>query len=917
MQYQLIENYFNSRVFQHTVADYFDTVLAAMIKNDTLLQAKGLFSVNGVVKRDYYDMPYHIHILNGLLPALHIYEKYLEARGWLTDNPDQCVLYLKVFILGFTFHDANKLLHTEQTIDFADLEIALQQINKAAETLQVKDFFEEFDTYKNDICFLALATEYRTRILAQQYGFKLSEKHLREVLAELCHLADANGFASVQDNELADIEALHKTISKSLNKFTAIAGMPPLPVSYLQIYENPYTLFSQQLLRCAKNVLSKNGKKVLFAMRNGFVFWGNNVTQTEYEQIKQTFLDTKDVKYKELTNIDAQKCTFDFLGSVSLTNEHLLGICTDEKLQQGFLSLSPNGAEKITDFTLFVDFMQELIKQCDAPILATVTKDNKLSLKFDQNLQDDYQTFRTLYNLHRIQWYNAKDNKKWRADLETITKTDNPLPFTLQFGNPQNPTLIKTTQEIQNFIAAKTKSTDNLYKTAFCCIKTYKALMEQEDIDLYIDALLTDIKNHFNQPKDIFANNPKQDFANRYLACKGGIEALSLLQNYNPQVNAKKEMCAFTAAPASTPYTEGIAFAMKARGFSNRTVTALKNSTSYIADLFAEENKLRSSNLKAPAKSNLAIYYDFFETSLDVDADVIAACLKAKNYERDAQTGAIALDKTIKFQYNLYNLLYEEIDTGIENAFFSLRRWIKIIQGFGVRFYITGIMSPYMPHKAVFHWENAPKFVQNLGWNTIRLHQTNEVIDEINLLLTFGKSRIPSNILAVAHNRNAYFRLYYLLSEKEQLNVGKSLNNFIFNYPHKFNFMTVTQQLVELAVKLDLGTKSGSEESWLIRTAANYLRRYVKLGASREDVIQKISGEIYRTLRLRGVKTDDIETFATAVYDKLFLEDWGGKLPTKNIEKDWIYQFAFLFNRKSWEIIRDLSAKKKEANQPD
>ncbi|HRK29352.1 MAG TPA: hypothetical protein PK239_18895, partial [Chitinophagales bacterium] len=292
MQYQLIENYFNSRVFQHTVADYFDTVLAAMIKNDTLLQAKGLFSVNGVVKRDYYDMPYHIHILNGLMPALHIYEKYLEARGWLKDNPNQCVLYLKVFILGFTFHDANKLLHTEQTKDFADLEIALQQINKAAETLQVKDFFEEFDTYKNDICFLALATEYRTRILAQQYGFKLSEKHVREVLAELCHLADANGFASVQDNELADIEALHKAITKSLSKFTAIAGMPPLPVSYLQIYENPYTLLSQQLLRCAKNVLSKNGKKVLFAMRNGFVFWGNNVTQTEYEQIKQTFLDT-------------------------------------------------------------------------------------------------------------------------------------------------------------------------------------------------------------------------------------------------------------------------------------------------------------------------------------------------------------------------------------------------------------------------------------------------------------------------------------------------------------------------------------------------------------------------------------------------------------------------------------------------
>ncbi|PSJ72489.1 hypothetical protein C7N43_33980 [Sphingobacteriales bacterium UPWRP_1] len=914
MQYQLIEEYFSSSVFQHTVVDYFDTVLAAMIKNDTLLQAKGLFSVEGKVMRDFYDMPYHIHILNGLLPALHIYEKYLQAKGWIEKAPDDCRLYLKVFMLGFTLHDANKLLHTQQTNHFSDLEIALQQINEAAELLNVKAFFEEFDTYKNDICFLALATEYRTRTLAQQYGFKLSDKHLREVLAELCHLADANGFASVQENEVADIDMLHQAITKSLNKISIISDMPPLPVSYLQIYQNPYTLLSQQLLLCAKNVLRKNGKKILFAMRNGFVFWGNNVTQTEYEQIKQSFLDTKDLKYKELTNIDAQKCTFDFLGTVSLTDEHLLGICTDEKLQHSFLNLSPNGAEKITDFPLFVDFIQQLIKKSSAPIHATVTKDDKLSLKFDQNLQDDDQTFRTLYNLHRIQWFYAKDNKKWKTDFETFTKTDNPLPFILQFGNLQEPTVLKTTQEVADFIASKTKSTDNLYKTVFCCIRTYKALTEQDDETVYINSLLTEIKSHFNKSSELFATNPKQLFADRYLACKGGAEALSLLQNYNPQVNTKKEMCAFTAAPASTPYTEGIAFAMKARGFSNRTVTALKNTTSFIADLFAEENKLRSSNLKAPAKSNLAIYYDFFETSLDLDADVINSCLKAKNYERDMQTGAIVLDKSIKFQYNLYNLLYEEIDTGIENAFFNMRRWIKLVQAFGVRLYITGIMSPYMPHKAVFHWDNAPKFVQNLGWNTVRLHQTTEVIDEINLLLTFGKSRIPSNILAVAHNRNAYFRLYYLLSEKEQGNVGKSLNNFILNYPHKFNFMTVTQQLVELAVKLDLGTKSGSEESWLIRTAANYLRRYVKMGASREDVIQKMSGEIYRTLRLRGVRTDDIEAFTTAVYDKLFLEDWGGKLPTKNIEKDWIYQFAFLFSRRSWEVIRDLSAKKKEQN---
>ena len=289
MQYALIDNYFNTPVFQHTVAHYFDTVLAAMIKNDTLLQAKGLFSVKGDVKKDDYDMPYHIHILNGLIPALHLYEAYLQNKRWIKEDPEQCRLYLKVFILGFTFHDANKLLHTQQTQKHSDLEIALQQINTAAETLHVKDFFEEFDTYKNDICFLALATEYRTRTLAQQYDFKLSEKHVREVLAELCHLAGANGFASVQEKEIENIETLHQAITKSLNKIAAIDGMPPLPVSYVQIYENPYTLLTQQLLRCAKNVLRQQGKKLLFAMRNGFVFGVAMLRKTNMNKLNKLF----------------------------------------------------------------------------------------------------------------------------------------------------------------------------------------------------------------------------------------------------------------------------------------------------------------------------------------------------------------------------------------------------------------------------------------------------------------------------------------------------------------------------------------------------------------------------------------------------------------------------------------------------
>ena len=122
--------------------------------------------------------------------------------------------------------------------------------------------------------------------------------------------------------------------------------------------------------------------------------------------------------------------------------------------------------------------------------------------------------------------------------------------------------------------------------------------------------------------------------------------------------------------------------------------------------------------------------------------------------------------------------------------------------------------------------------------------------------------------------------------------------------------MTVTEKLAELAVKIDVGFNTAAEETWLIRTAMDFLRKYHKQGSSREDIIQKTNGEIYRKLRMDKPDTEAIEAFSTAVYDQLFKQDWQGQIPAVNVEKDWIYQFAFLFREQSLVKIRTLTAKK-------
>ena len=277
------------------------------------------------------------------------------------------------------------------------------------------------------------------------------------------------------------------------------------------------------------------------------------------------------------------------------------------------------------------------------------------------------------------------------------------------------------------------------------------------------------------------------------------------------------------------------------------------------------------------------------------------------------EDASIQFDKNARFQYNLYNLNFDKIATSIEGNFYFVRKNLLLVKELGIRSYITGVMSPYLPHKEAFKYENAPKFLQLLGWDKVRLININNVLEEISLVITFGASRLDGNLLKISENRNAYFTLYYLLKEDDKKKVYEKLRKFINNNPKLFTGMTVTENLAELATKITMigYSSSGSEETWLIRKALEILRKEVKQGFGREDIIQKTSGNIYKSMRLdEYVDTDAIKKFAIAVYDELYVKEWKNVLPNKNREKDWVYQFAFLYKEKCTEKLDLISTKK-------
>ena len=894
MKYQLLEDYFETPLFQVTVQDYFDTVLASIIKENASLPAKGLFFANGELKRDYYDMPYHVHILNGLIPTLAVYEQFIQQRGFEADPKAE--EYLKVFMLGFTFHDANKLLGTQKERYKSELEVAVSNLNKYVTKWKVDDFFPGFEQYKSNVYYLALATENGSWVTAEDYPITLNnQEEVRTVQRELCHFAD--GLASIQDESLESIEGLYKAVNQKIKQLVKTEA---LPVSYLKVRPNPYTLLSQNLLQVARQTLTKNGKKVLYATREGFVFWGEEVPSQEYDEINKAFLtgSEEDIKFLELTKIDPQKCKFGFIGSAPFTKKALAEITS--KLGDKFLLLSPNSAVRIKDFEGFVVFTKKIIETYALPIECD-DKDGKLVLRYHQDLEDDEwgDNFRTIFNLHKIQWLNANTNKGWQEDFDHWQSSSLELDTPVQLGEVAGGVEITSIPTMLAFIKERVNSSNAMYKTYLNFIKTYTVL-EEEDIEDYIETLQKSIIGHFESRS--VGSNVKQVLFDRYFECPGHAN-LGFLKQYDPAVPLKKNMCAFTGGEGDVEYTAAVAFAMKARGFSNRTVTTLNNNTSHVSALFAEENKLRASLFKI-ADANLVVYHDFFEARLEVDRDIIQSCVQAKDEIKLLEDGTVEFDKNASFHYNLYHLTFVKLPPKVEPTFFLVRKCLRMVVQLGIRTYISGIMSPYTPHKAVFHFENAPKFLKLLGWDRVRLIHVVEVLDEMRLVLVFGKDRIESNLLKLARSRQAYFTLYYMLNKKDQEKVYNSLVSFYKKYKQKFKGMTVTEKLVELAIKVDIGFRSSAEETWLIRTAMDFLRKYHKQGNSRDDIIQKTCGEIFRKLRMKRYDMEAIKAFAVAIYDDLFQQDWQGKIPTVNVEKDWIYQFAFLFRERSLLVTR-------------
>lgn len=886
-------DYFQTGLMNQFTDLYQATLLQNLVKHYVLTSAKGSTQFP-----EYPDMPYHIHILNGLYPALLLLEQHLKKEG--ISESEELKAYLKCLIVGFTLHDINKL------VGIPDLDHAVEQkLREVCHELSVEAFFSEWRDYQNEIEFLILGTENRTSSFA--FSKPIREwNFLNDTLRPACHFADS--IASITDFEsVSDFYGRICSIRFNNRRLDELRRL-----SFVEVDNNIYTLLSQKLLDLAKEViLGERGSTILFNLRNGFVYFGEELMPSGIKSIKQNFSkESGDFDPVAMTKIDHQSCRFGFIESHLLNKEILQKVIREKvnDLLKVAKDVNDRDEQKLMERR---SILEALLDFYELPIKSENDKNGNAHLYLKREWDDLGVQHPLLYafGLQKVKFLSGKISPAWREEFNRLRKEA--IPFLDEkFTYPLNgqETSLKNTKEL----LAKFGTVNTQYTVA-AVVSGCEARNKKGGFEQQLETTFSEVALAFNQKTKAKSSSYLDEFVDLYFTGNFQRPWDSLLQIYQ-EIPEKTEMCAFCGKRATEDYRKEKAFGIKALGFNNRTNNTLKSKTNKICTLCAQELRMRLSLYQKFSKSNSIVYYDFGDYHLNFIKKgplTILHNLFGVGVENGNWEIQLTIDPKNLFNYNLYNLNFENISDNVKGNFYYVHRTLKLVRTYGFRVSTTSIISPSNHHNEIFVFENCMPFVKQLGWDRIRIDEVENRLAEMNLLLALGRNVLVSNVLSYAEDRKSLFSGFYHLSEADRGKVRNKLREFAESNEEEFS-MSVMDKLTDVAVQIKWGYGSGSEETWMIRESLDILKDCEKEKRDRDTTIEQIAGAINR--KMRGdepqVTPSLILTFATTLYDDLFDKEWGRRIPQPGRLKNWIYQFAFLYSIKSSEEMSKSSIRK-------
>ncbi len=865
--------YFKTQLFNETTNEYNEIILTNLIKHYKLTTAKGSSKYKLLS-----DMPYHIHIINGIYPALLLFEELLQKEQIENKSIEH---FLKVFMVAFTLHDLNKLTDEDdlkQTIE-KDLLLFL-------DILETDQFFPEWKDYIDEIKFIILKTEERTRNLAND--LQINERQfVNDYLAELSQLADKFGSIKNFDNIVSFFDQTQKITFKSYKKLSDIWEL-----SYIGINENIYTLLSQKLLSIVREyICTEKQNNILFNLRNGIVFIGEPLVANDLKIIKQNFSNPiqDEINPVEATKIDEQQVNFGFTDMMQL-NKHLLWDIVRSHLSRKLLAINTNeyfnsGGHNNNLAEIIPDFLDE----------------NELPLEIiDDSKANKWAKF--IYQESK-EWDDLEaDEQKilYAIGLEKIKYL-----ATTRWGEELKRSVLLLSEK--SSINSPDKKPNRTIKT-LAAMQKISILLEENDVNEIIHNQEDEILEFFSSQDDNFSDSTNwEQFVDMNLVGNFDNDP----DNFNfdfRDIPKKPDMCVICGQKKKNLYNDAKSFGIAPRGFNNRSNNTLKSTKVNICETCNTEIQFRRSFFaESRFRNSVCIYLDMGDYFINyIKQNILNIFRKTIEMEFvDSKNNTTVTIEKFSFDYDYYSLVFYSLSNKTESHFYFIQKMLKIIKQLSFKIYVQDLISPYFLQKEMFVFDNCMPFVKTLGWNRIRIDQIDSVLEEISLFFTFGKKQITSNILKYAENKLSIFSIYYGLKEDDRKKVANKLTDFINKNKEEF-VMSVMDKITDYAVKASWGFGSMGEETWMIREALDVLKLGCKEKLDRETIIEQIAGMLYKKLKGDSGNVDqtNLYNFSTSVYDDLFTNEWKGKIPQPGRMKNWIYQFAFLYSKKSLDQIK-------------
>lgn len=858
--------------------EFQDTLGEFLIEKTLLIPAKGgKYHFSQKKNRTYSDMPYWIHILNGLMAAFLFIEKDEEMNEAFKSNSD----YIRLFIVSFVFHDVNKLCKYDNLGEAVE-----KELDEMMEDFEVSEFFPDYKSFIQDIKWLILNTEHGTTSSAYGKYHPNLNTRLLDTLKNYLNFAD-----SLSATEIHSTRNLYEHIIQLVQN----KSLPNIELNYVDISPNIYLGISTAVYLEIDTLLKK---RAIFRLRDGFIYYGEKIQIDASDLAQNIMIEVEEV---DLETLAQNEIGGQFHQGINLNFFKRRLFNVDEFIEIVDYFIKAKSGSFLRNYET-----QELFLSLASQIPGNQFNNDSSQVKihpddFDNLAEKDKDLWRMIV-ISRIIGLNYKDHKEYDSLVAEFNE-------------------ILQEETYVDLLTKKLKSTSLYIEYAL----RKKRVGELREKLLSISQLIIQIEeNKFKSQQNNEIQRNKQileNFINSYINHNLTLPDSSVYES------KKRQSCLICGNYAETELREGLknTFLVKATNPTNKTLSSLKNTSTpnYICNTCLLDNMILIKNYsQSISKSDSVLFIDTYDYIFNVNHSFIFKTINTYISKKELSTNekdeescgsqSISINVSANSMYTInsfFDFNFFQFGNDLETQLYSVYKLLQIIKYTGFKILVSHIYLPYVQHDEMLRIESIKSNLKAFGLDRIRINEIEEKSLVLNFLL-----QIKDDLSSIYELAKYPLSIFWIIRKNEikDSNIDKKIKIFTKNFD-----MSNTKELSKILAEINTLSydSSSHEESEIIRAVIEILRMIQSNETEiSDDFYEKIAGVLYKKYKNKPDIIPKASEFSSIFIDKIYINEWKKQMPNPKELKFWIAQFAYLYKKSSLEIWENRKENKKINN---